>query len=56
MAYGHSTRASARTEITQHAPSRVSETLSNAWRQLDPEKRLRLVEQVLANDGFPLAL
>jgi hypothetical protein len=56
MTYGHSTRASAPTTITQHAPSRVSDTLGSAWRQLDPEKRLRLIEQVLANDGFPLAL
>jgi hypothetical protein len=56
MTYGHNTRASATNAITQHAPARASEALGNAWRQLDPEKRLRLVEQVLANDGFPLAL
>jgi hypothetical protein len=63
MTYGHSPRASAETSVVDRALSRASGTWGGyqAWRQLDPEKRLELIEQALrpANDvidGYPLAL
>jgi hypothetical protein len=64
MTYGHSIRASAASALTQRALERASGTWGGyqAWRQLDPEERLQLVEQALtlpANDiidDFPLAL
>ena len=64
MTYGHSTRVSPVSAATQHAIARASGTWGGyqAWRQLDPEKRLQLVEQALAVpandiiDDYPLAL
>ena len=62
MTYGHSNRAPAETAVAK-ALARASGTWGGyqAWRQLDPEKRLELVEQALgcaANDldCFPIAL
>ena len=62
MTDGHSNRASAVNAVAR-ALARASGTWGGyqAWRQLDAEKRLELVEQALgcaANDcdGFPLAL
>jgi hypothetical protein len=64
MAYGLSTRAPAANSLVQRALDRASETWGGyqAWRQLDSEKRLELIEQALAApandiiDNFPLAL
>jgi hypothetical protein len=64
MTYGHSTRVSAVNALTQRALDRANGSWGGyqAWRQLDPEKRLQLVEQALATpandiiDDFPLAL
>jgi hypothetical protein len=68
MAYGLSTRApaenAAKNPLVQRALSRASGTWGGyqAWRQLEPEKRLELVERALAApandvvDGYPVAL
>jgi hypothetical protein len=64
MAYGLSTRAPAASSLVQRALDRASGTWGGyqAWRQLDSDKRLELVEQALAApandifDDFPLAL
>ena len=63
MTYGHSNRAPAMNAAVERALARASGTWGGyqAWRQLDAEKRLELVEQALdcaANDldCFPLAL
>jgi hypothetical protein len=64
MTYGHTTGASAVNTLTQRALDRASGSWGGyqAWRQLDPEKRLQLVEQALTTpandviDDFPLAL
>ena len=64
MAYGLSTRAPAEDVLTQRALARASGTWGGyqAWRKLDPEKRLEIIEQALAApandvlDGYPLAL
>jgi hypothetical protein len=64
MAYGLSTRAPAAASLTQRALARASATWGDyqAWRQLDSEKRLELIEQALAAtandvvDDYPLAL
>jgi len=64
MTYGHSSRAPAPSILVQKALARASGTWGGyqAWRQLDPEERLQLVEKALgcaANDcidGFPIAL
>jgi hypothetical protein len=64
MAYGLSTRAPAANSLVQRSLDRASETWGGyqAWRQLDYEKRLELIEQALAApandiiDNFPLAL
>jgi hypothetical protein len=64
MAYGLSTRASAENSLVQRALARANGSWGGyqAWRQLDSEKRLELIEQALtapANDIFdryPLAL
>jgi predicted phage gp36 major capsid-like protein len=64
MTYGRSTRAPARNALVQKALARASGTWGGyqAWRQLDSEDRLQLVEKALgcaANDcidGFPIAL
>ena len=63
MTHGHSNRAPAQNAIEQ-ALARASGSWGGyqAWRQLDSERRLKLVEQALgcpANDlvdSFPLAL
>jgi hypothetical protein len=64
MTYGRSTRAPAQSVLTQRAVDRAAGTWGGyqAWRQLDTETRLELVEQALAApandiiDNFPLAL
>jgi hypothetical protein len=64
MAYGLSTRASVANALAKRALDRASGTWGGyqAWRQLDTEKRIQLVEQALAVpandvvDGFPAAL
>jgi hypothetical protein len=64
MAYGHSSRASVEQAAVRRALERASGSWGGyqAWRQLDPESRLDLVEQALgapANDfcdDLPLAL
>lgn len=63
MAYGLSTRAPASSAVVERALARANGTWGGyqAWRQLDPDHRLELIEQALnpANDGiddFPLAL
>ena len=63
MAYGLSTRASAASTSVSRAVARASGTWGGyqAWRQLDPDHRLALIEDALkpANDcidDFPLAL
>jgi hypothetical protein len=64
MTYGRSTRASAESVLAQRAIDRATGPWGayQAWRQLDTEKRLELVEQALAVpandiiDDFPLAL
>ena len=63
MAYGLSRRAPARNKLVQRALERASGTWGGyqAWRQLDSDDRLKLVERALkpANDcidSFPLAL
>jgi hypothetical protein len=64
MAYGLSTRAPAASSLVQRALDRASGTWGGyqAWRKLDSEKRLELIEQALATpandriDGFPIAL
>ena len=62
MTYGHSNRAPAENAVAK-ALARASGTWGGyqAWRQLDAEKRLEIVEQALgcpANDldCFPVAL
>ena len=63
MAYGHSDRAPAENAL-ERALARTSGSWGGfqAWRQLDAEKRLEIVERALgcpANDlidSFPLAL
>jgi hypothetical protein len=62
MTYGHADRAPAENAVAK-ALARASGTWGGyqAWRQLDAEKRLELVEQALvfaANDfdRFPVAL
>lgn len=63
MIDGHSTRASAASAALKRAVARAAGTWGGyqAWRPLDPDTRLELVEQALkcANDcidNFPLAL
>ena len=64
MTYGRSTRAPAESALTQRAIDRASGTWGGyqAWRQLDTERRLELVEQALAApandiiDSFSVAL
>jgi hypothetical protein len=63
MAYGLSTRASAANPVVERALARASGTWGGyqAWRQLDVDRRLELVEEAMvpANDridSFPLAL
>ena len=63
MTYGHSTRLSAENAAVQRALVRASGTWGGyqAWRQLDAESRLALVEDALrpANDfvdDLPVAL
>jgi hypothetical protein len=64
MTYGRSTRAPAQSALTQRAIDRASGTWGGyqAWRQLDTERRLELVERALAVpandiiDSFPVAL
>ena len=63
MTYGHSNRVPAENAVVERALARAAGTWGGyqAWRQLDAEKRLELVEQALgcaANDPdcFPLAL
>jgi hypothetical protein len=64
MAYGLSTRAPAANGLVQRALARASGTWGGyqAWRQLDPETRIELIEQALAApandivDGYPVAL
>ena len=63
MTYGHRPRVSAHSPAVEHALNRAAGTWGGyqAWRQLDPDSRLELVEQALrpANDvidAFPLAL
>ena len=64
MTYGRSTRASAESVLTQRAIDRAAGTWGGyqAWRQLDTDQRLELVEQALAVpandiiDNFPVAL
>ena len=50
MTYGHSISVPAVSAATQRVLDRVSGTWGGyqAWRQLDPEKRLQLVEQALS--------
>ena len=64
MTYGRRTRAPAESALTQRVIDRVAGTWGGylAWRQLDTDQRLQLIEQALtapANDiidSFPLAL
>lgn len=63
MTLGHSNRASIANAAVARALARAQGTWGGfqAWGQLDAEKRLELIEQVLAQaandpDGFPLAL
>lgn len=63
MTYGLGTRASAEQAAVQNGLARASGMWAGyqAWRQLDPDKRLQLVEEALkpANDlidAYPLAL
>jgi hypothetical protein len=63
MTYGHSTRLSAGNAAVERALARASGTWGGyqAWRHLDPDRRLALVEEALrpANDfedNFPIAL
>ena len=62
MTYGHSTRAPAADAVVQRALIRATGTWGGyqAWRQLDADSRLELVEQALAAndpfDAYPLAL
>jgi hypothetical protein len=63
MTYGHSTRLSDENTTVQRALVRASGTWGGyqAWRLLDAERRLALVEEALdpANDlidDFPVAL
>ena len=64
MTYGRSTRAPIESALTQRAIDRAAGTWGGyqAWRQLDTDQRLQLIEQALiapANDiidNFPLAL
>jgi hypothetical protein len=54
MTYGHSTRALADSAVVEKAMARASGTWGGyqAWRQLDPDRRLQVIEQALkpAND------
>jgi hypothetical protein len=64
MAYGLSTRAPAETGLVQRALARANGSWGGyqAWRQLDSDKRLEIIEQALAVpandivDGYPVAL
>lgn len=63
MTYGHTPRASAPSQEVEHALTRAAGSWGGyqAWRQLDPERRLAAVEQALGPashliDAFPLAL
>jgi hypothetical protein len=64
MTYGRSIRASTESVLTQRAIDRAAGTWGGyqAWRQLDTDQRMELVEQALAVpandiiDDFPLAL
>jgi predicted phage gp36 major capsid-like protein len=63
MAYGQSSPASAKNDLVERALARASGTWGGyqAWRQLDADVRLQLIEKALeaANDRidpFPLAL
>jgi predicted phage gp36 major capsid-like protein len=63
MAYGQSSPASAKNDLVERALARASGTWGGyqAWRQLDADLRLQLIEKALeaANDRidpFPLAL
>ena len=63
MTYGHSNRAPAANAVVDRALASATGTWGGyqAWRQLDPEKRLELVEQALSSaandlDSYPLAL
>lgn len=63
MTYGHSTRLSAANAAVQRALVRASGTWGGyqAWRQLDAESRLALVEEALRpandfDDELPVAL
>ena len=64
MTYGHSPRAPAASALVRRALERASGTWGGyqAWRRLDPDARLDLVEGALACpandciDSFPLAL
>jgi hypothetical protein len=63
MTYGHSARALADSALVEKAVARASGTWGGyqAWRQLDADHRLQLIEQALkpANDcidAYPMAL
>ena len=63
MTYGQRSPASAENAAIERAPARASGAWGGyqAWRQLDPDLRLQIVEKALgaANDRidpFPLAL
>ena len=64
MTYGRSTRAPAESALTQRAIDRAAGTWGGyqAWRQLDTDQRLQLIERALAApandiiDSFPVAL
>ena len=63
MTYGQWSRASAKDQAIERAAARALGSWSGypAWRQLDPELKLELIDQALqaANDRidqFPLAL
>lgn len=64
MTYGHRTRSPAASALVARALARASGSWGGyqAWRQLDPEERLELIDKALgctANDcvdSFPLAL
>jgi predicted phage gp36 major capsid-like protein len=63
MTYGQGTRASAEDQAVERALARASGTWGGyqAWRQLDPEQKLELINKALeaANDridAYPIAL
>jgi len=63
MTYGHSTRLSAENAAVQRALTRASGTWggNQAWRELDADSRLALIDRVLRADNdfiddLPVAL